>query len=274
MSKSNRIRLRELRQAYRLLHECRDLGHDPRTWHEHMLVGLLRLVGGAMAASGVIHAPTTAKEPPTLVHMAEVGDERWPRHCSDFARNGVLTHCISYQRFSQQLAGKLVRRGSAPRGELLLTRSNGQLMSRTEWERSLEFNDVHKPFGLDDALTTCHLVSPSVIYGLTLHRSLDDRPFGSHERRLLHLFHQELARYVGTALCWEPDPGFSHLPPRLRQTLSCLLEGDSEKQVAAHLGLSRHTVHEYVTALYRAFGVNSRPELLVLCLRRRPPGLA
>jgi DNA-binding NarL/FixJ family response regulator len=63
---------------------------------------------------------------------------------------------------------------------------------------------------------------------------------------------------------------FHDLPRHLRQTLFCLLEGASEKEAAARLGLSRHTVHGYVTALYRRFGVNSRAELLVLCLRSWP----
>jgi DNA-binding CsgD family transcriptional regulator len=62
------------------------------------------------------------------------------------------------------------------------------------------------------------------------------------------------------------------LAPRLRQTLAGLLDGDSEKQVAAKLGLSRHTVHLYVGAIYRHFGVHSRGELLALLLRRRPHG--
>ena len=52
------------------------------------------------------------------------------------------------------------------------------------------------------------------------------------------------------------------LSPRLRQTLERLLAGDSEKQIARHLGLSPHTVHVYVKALYRGFGVSSRGELL------------
>jgi DNA-binding NarL/FixJ family response regulator len=39
--------------------------------------------------------------------------------------------------------------------------------------------------------------------------------------------------------------------------------GDSEKQVAARLGLSQATVHQYVTALYRRFGVRSRAQLIV-----------
>src|SRR5262249_17231606 len=61
------------------------------------------------------------------------------------------------------------------------------------------------------------------------------------------------------------------LSPRLRQTLTALLEGDSEKQTARRLRLSVNTVHEYVTALYRHFGVASRAELLAPFLRRFRP---
>jgi FixJ family two-component response regulator len=56
------------------------------------------------------------------------------------------------------------------------------------------------------------------------------------------------------------------LTPRLRQTLELLLQGDSEKQVAFRLGLSRHTVHDYVKSLHRHFGVQSRGELMAICL--------
>lgn len=53
-----------------------------------------------------------------------------------------------------------------------------------------------------------------------------------------------------------------HLSPRMRQTLRLLLDGDGEKQIAHKLRLSQHTVHVYVRALYRGFGVNSRGELM------------
>jgi DNA-binding CsgD family transcriptional regulator len=52
------------------------------------------------------------------------------------------------------------------------------------------------------------------------------------------------------------------LSPRMQQTLLSLLGGDSEKQVAAKLGVSPHTVHVYVKQLYRKYGVSSRGELL------------
>ena len=52
------------------------------------------------------------------------------------------------------------------------------------------------------------------------------------------------------------------LSPGLEQTLRHLLAGASEKQVAGHMKLSRHTVHVYMKALYRRYGVSSRAELL------------
>lgn len=73
----------------------------------------------------------------------------------------------------------------------------------------------------------------------------------------------ELLRVVAGA-----EPLADALSPRLRQTLACLLEGDGEKQVAARLGLSAPTTHQYVTALYRHFGVRSRAQLLTHFLRR------
>jgi len=58
------------------------------------------------------------------------------------------------------------------------------------------------------------------------------------------------------------------LPRRQDQTLQHLLDGDSEKQVARKLSLSKHTVHVYVKALYRRYGVSSRAELLAKHLHR------
>lgn len=57
------------------------------------------------------------------------------------------------------------------------------------------------------------------------------------------------------------------LSPRLQQTLLCLLQGQSEKEVAASLQLSRATIHQYITLLYRHFGVRSRAQLLATVLQ-------
>lgn len=59
-----------------------------------------------------------------------------------------------------------------------------------------------------------------------------------------------------------PSPMNRGLPRRLGEVLERLGQGLSETDIAADLGLSPHTVHEYVTALCRRFDVCGRGELL------------
>jgi DNA-binding CsgD family transcriptional regulator len=54
----------------------------------------------------------------------------------------------------------------------------------------------------------------------------------------------------------------------LRQVLRCLLEGDSDKQIAARLRISRYTVNQYTKTLYRRFGVSGRSEHFARWFRR------
>jgi len=57
------------------------------------------------------------------------------------------------------------------------------------------------------------------------------------------------------------------LPRRQRDVLDGLKAGYSEKHIAEELGISPHTVHVHVKALYRRFEVRSRGELLSLWVR-------
>ena len=84
-------------------------------------------------------------------------------------------------------------------------------------------------------------------------------------RRLLAEFIRMLGTHVGKPPTTPADD--PELSPRLRQTLLRLLDGDSEKQIAGRLGISRHTVHIYVKALYKHFRVSSRGELMARCLK-------
>lgn len=57
-------------------------------------------------------------------------------------------------------------------------------------------------------------------------------------------------------------PAADVLTPREREVVQGLGEGLGEKQLAARLGITVHTVHTYVKRLYRKLHVNSRAELL------------
>ena len=52
MGKSDLLRVQDVRSAYRLIGECRDLGSDPTLWQRRMIDGLRRLVGAPAAAGG------------------------------------------------------------------------------------------------------------------------------------------------------------------------------------------------------------------------------
>lgn len=97
------------------------------------------------------------------------------------------------------------------------------------------------------------------------------RHFGVRSRaQLLATVLQQLEQLPG-----KPAPstlGGVPLPPRLRETLDCLLQGHTEKEAAERLQLSPATIHQYVIALYRRFGVASRGQLLGQILKKRSQG--
>jgi DNA-binding CsgD family transcriptional regulator len=55
----------------------------------------------------------------------------------------------------------------------------------------------------------------------------------------------------------------------VRQVLGCLLEGDSDKQAAARLRVSRYTVNQYVKLIFTHFNVTTRGELLARWIKRK-----
>lgn len=52
------------------------------------------------------------------------------------------------------------------------------------------------------------------------------------------------------------------LRPRERELLAHLLSGAAEKEIAARMGITAGSVHQYISRLYRVFGVASRAELM------------
>jgi DNA-binding NarL/FixJ family response regulator len=159
------------------------------------------------------------------------------------------------------------QRFAAIRGALV-TRNREQLVEDAEWYRSAEYHEEHRAIGLDDLLAS-HALDRDLpgLLGFNVNRALGRPRFSPCDRRMVRLFHHEQLPHIGRSLTRGPSGPPQGLPPRLRETLACRLEEDSEKQVALRLGLSRHTVHEYVAALYRRLGVSSPGELLAACLK-------
>jgi DNA-binding CsgD family transcriptional regulator len=254
MSHSQRLSLSEVRAAFRLIGEVRDLGDDWHDWRAHLLAELGRLVGAKAGTCCELLGP------PWLVDGRPV-------------LGGVIIHSIGSdagRRIMQQEVeeGDFTEHPLTPVMVVLLgrsfTRSRRQMADDPTWYRSETFERYHRDAGIDDALySVATLPRPDCVHSITLHRALGERQFQARQRALLRLAHAELAHLWWTATTARPADPSSSLPLRLRQTLARLRTGDSEKQVARALGLSQHTVHHYIAELHRRFGVSSRGELLV-----------
>jgi DNA-binding CsgD family transcriptional regulator len=250
MKRSQQLRLKDLRGAYRLIMECRELGHDPVLWRRHMFLGLCPLVGARVAAGGEIR--DFGK--PTQVVLQSVDVRGFSQTVSRYLAEDGIRHDPVFRRFAQ-IPGQLV------------TRCLGQLIDPADWHRSETFRRYMRPAGIDSRIISFYRLPYDVrtVTAITLHRGTEDPSFGLREARLVHYFHHELSRMLGRELATVAGTKTSGLPLRQRQVLDCLLNGDSEKQVARRLGLSPHTVHTHINRLHQRFGVQSRGELLACC---------
>jgi len=249
VSKSQRLRLSDVREVFHLLGECRDLELDFQNWQRHMLQALCRLLRSQLAIGG---------------EMIWTGPHRMmvPIHCENYRVNPA-----KWPEYAEWLKDPRIFINAAIRNfhglrERQSTRTRQQLIDDRDFYRTPFFNEMLKPGGFDHGLLSRYVLGPGRrMHELVFNRVVGEPAFGQRDCRMLQLFHDELGPAVERSL------GLFRLAPRLRQTLEALLQGDSEKQAALRLGLSVHTVHEYVTALYRRFDVSSRPELLARFLR-------
>jgi DNA-binding CsgD family transcriptional regulator len=126
----------------------------------------------------------------------------------------------------------------------------------------------YRELGVADRIWVVFPVSADAESCFVFDRCDDSRPFGT---RALHLatealrgikwFHRQQLLSHGLGICSAP------LTQAERRILPELLSGASEKLIAHRLGLTQGTVHQYVTSLYRKFGVRGRAEFMALWLR-------
>jgi len=258
MSRSERVRFRDVRDVYRLIGECQDLGADPVEWRRTMLDGVCRLIDAplGMGGEGQWVGPERRFQfiwgPMNVGPHDPKGLRWWSEHARDHLPEGnPLLKPLSHVRAQ------------------LVTRGREQLLEDRVWYRCPLCATVREALGFDQSVWSAYGVAgPDEVNVISLARKPGDRPFSARERRLLHIFHHELGPLVGARLARGRKDQSRPLSPRLRQTLDRLLEGDGEKQVARRLGLSLPTVHQYITELYRRYGVSSRAELMARWVRR------
>jgi DNA-binding CsgD family transcriptional regulator len=250
----------DVRALFRLIGEVRELGAHPNAWRSHLAASLHRLCGCRATLALELKFPgehshsepwTACRDSATLVDAAECGIA-----VADRGRfyDDMLWHRAGHDDTLNQLV---------PLYGTHFTRSRQELVGDQGWYRSWLANEVFRAHDCDDFILSTVPLVPHTYASLGLVRAWGDRPFGAREKLLVELVHEELSRD------WHPahEP---RLSARQRQVLDLLRAGASEKEVAAALAVSTHTVHDHVKALHRAYGARSRGELLARTTRSRP----
>ncbi|MCA9261798.1 MAG: helix-turn-helix transcriptional regulator [Planctomycetales bacterium] len=256
MAKSPRLRMRELRALFALLNECCELGADPVAWRQHLAKSLPALFASqiAVVAEGLVVARPF--EDPLWLQPVCVADHGW-------------SSPEQRQIFAQTVAGSRPEDGPHVTPDLLQRRFKTvqwhQAPRDCKWYEHPFYQECVRHTGVDDGLFAHYLISEGRMLWVFVNRATGERPYDARLTRLMRLLNTELAGLLGKKLARIDGPTVTDLPPRQRSVLICLMEGDTESQCAKRLGISRHTVHDYVKMLYERFGVHSRGELLARC---------
>jgi len=238
MPEPRRLRLRDVRNVFRLIGELRELGGEPKTWRPHMVKRLRAMFEVEVVISSEVHACTTKK--PGTLRVIDIGwgcdseENLWDIH-SERDDENLEAWRLAAGHIPDAVAGEVV----------------------------IPVKPIASVYGGKSfVLSQYSLPHINAVDQLGLHRAFGDAPFSSAEHRLVRLFHRELGRLWRRDVLKNAGNPHQDLPPRLSQTLTELLSGKSEKEIAARLELSRHTIHNYVKALHQRFEVSSRGELL------------
>jgi DNA-binding CsgD family transcriptional regulator len=249
------LRLRDVRRVFRLIGEIRERGHNPDEWRQHMVRRLADMFDAEVVVSSEVHVIATAS--PERVRVIDIG---WGLYGNEAWRVQTENDDVSpetYRLAIPAMAAKPVVEAPPPHGH------------PAEGERLPVKPKVAFQAGSSLIFSQYLLPHLPAVDQLAVHRAALRHPFEARDHRLIRLLHVELGRlWRRDALKQTTDPQ-SSLPPRLAQTLNALVEGKSEKQVAIELGISPHTLHNYVKALHKRFNVSSRGELVSKAMSAR-----
>lgn len=252
----------------RIAGEAGEIAGDWQRRRVHILDGLLALIGGCSAICSEVDP------------QQNPGGGYWAIAGSITCSSGLT--CYQRALIARYLTGRLSALDPCVPPLLgsklpVVTVRRIDVIDSACWYRCAHYNEVRRPLRFGESIYGKLVSADGRRLKLSLHREMNDPPFTPRDVTVLHVFNENLsalydapppaARVAATAAAplippLQREARIASLPLRYRPVLRYLLAGDAEKQVAYKLRLSPHTVHEYVKALYRAFRVNSRSELL------------
>lgn len=142
-----------------------------------------------------------------------------------------------------------------------VTKSRHEVISEEAWQAS----EVAKPWrvnGFDHFMLSVYPLVPHGYSAIGLHRHVGKAGYSERDRTIVHILMQQVdwLHHAGTDVPAAKE--YVSLSPRERQIMIYVLAGGARQEIAAKIGLSEHTVADYMKQIYHKFNVNSRAELL------------
>jgi DNA-binding CsgD family transcriptional regulator len=241
---------------------------DPRRWRLELLAGILQILP-AHAAAAFSLKNLSPEEPPVVISVFDAGFKL------ESQRHAFLREFNSAP-FADPLSRRLMHQFLADRHQTL-TALRADLVPHAQWIGDSHVLSLRRATGMDDCILSLQRgADRASAHALLVFRAAPGHPataaphsvaefpatFRPRERLLLNTLHRALDAFYRSEDAPRKLTRASALRPRLRETLEYILAGDTERQAAEKMGLSVHTVHDYVKSLYLHFGVSSRTELL------------
>ena len=250
----------EMRRIYQIIGECRELGDDLVQWRSHLWLQTAELVDADL----MLHAVIDDKpDEPNMRNGAAWGFE------NGFNLKGWVTLLQEYGSSLKSEMTELMlprirkeQRGNASTRQMLI--------ADRDWHATFDKRVMADTLGTSATIQSYHWLryDRNSFDAMTITRGVNRREFTEREAFLVGMLHSEITSMIGNALIGYEEPQPSVLAPRVRQVLACMLEGDSDKQIAIRLGISPHTVNQYTKVIFQHFTVCTRTELLARWIRR------
>jgi DNA-binding CsgD family transcriptional regulator len=252
---------KRVRALYRLVADVCQSGNDTKAWTHCLMEGLAELFEARMvslASAAIPGRPGKFNHSETQLHHGFTDEE---------TRLWSQSYCGPDRKFQSEFLRRLV---NIPARFVTVRRQD--VISDEDWYALPDIKTVHRRLDIDASMASVYVsLSTSRIFRIGVHRSWSAPQFTTDERHQLRLVHLELARAWRNRIAApnDGDTAIRALPERPRQVLWLLCLGRSEKEIAEHLDISPHTVHNHVKRLHELLSVNCRGELLARAYQSR-----
>jgi len=245
-----------VRPVVRLLGEVAALPGGHAEKKRYLMDGLCALIG-AEAWVWALGCQYEADKPPVYVGFMHGGisEELFPKYLAAVEHPASVEMTVPFINEVREQQRQITRTIGEISGGMVthFGRENfGRFASAPLWHEA----------GIGTLLLSSCPLDERCASGIGLYRRSDGVPFSAKESQIAHIILTEV-RWLHEQ-GWPEDRGVTvpTLSPRERLVLHLLMESNSRKEIADHLGISENTVAGYVKTVYQHFGVHSQAELL------------